>query len=134
MLRLSKKTDYGLLALRHLGVHVDDGPASTREIAHTYGIPEPVLAKILQQLKLAGLVLSRKGKSGGYVLARSPAAITVMQVLHAIEGSPTLVTCNFRSAADCDLFARCGIKDPLERLNDKVMATLAQTTLAEICT
>ncbi len=133
MLRLSKKTDYGLLALRHLGVRSAEGPSSAREIAAAYGIPEPVLAKILQSLKTAGIVTSRKGKSGGYVLARPPTDISVMQVLSAIEGGATLVTCNFRSSDDCELFTRCGIKDPLERLNDKVMSTLRQTTLDEIC-
>ena len=133
MLRLSKKTDYGLLALRHLGVHPEGGPASAREIAGAYGIPEPVLAKVLQRLKRAGIVTSRQGKAGGYVLARAPTDISVMQVLSAIEGRATLVTCDFRSSGDCELFTRCGIKDPLERLNDKVMSTLRQTTLDEIC-
>ncbi|MGM0575599.1 MAG: RrF2 family transcriptional regulator [Myxococcota bacterium] len=134
MLRLSKKTDYGLLALRHLGAAGDgDAPSSAREIAAAYGIPEPVLAKILQQLKGAGLVRSRKGKSGGYVLAQQPESISVMQVLRAIEGPVSLVSCNFREDSECDVFARCGIKDPLAGLNEKVMELLAATTLDEIC-
>ncbi len=147
MLRLSKKADYGLLALRHLGMlqagkaspmlgAIESGAAATasaREIAAAYGIPEAILAKILQQLKAAGLVDSRQGKTGGYALTRHPDAINVREVIEAVEGPLTLVSCNFSDDEGCDQFSLCGIKRPLERLNEKVMRVLGATSLQEIC-
>jgi Rrf2 family protein len=73
MLRLSKKADYALMAMRHLAIHSDAGSASAREIAEQYDIPVELLAKVLQRLTRKGLLSSHQGTRGGYVLRR-PAA------------------------------------------------------------
>ncbi len=72
MLRLSKKADYALLAMRHLAAQTDRDAVSAREVAEAYDIPPELLAKVLQQLARAGLLESHQGIHGGYVLARAP--------------------------------------------------------------
>ncbi len=73
MLRLSKKADYGLMAMNHLAEHADQGSCSAKELAESYHIPPELLAKILQRLVKAGLLHSQHGTNGGYTLARDPA-------------------------------------------------------------
>src|SRR5262250_1120533 len=83
MLKLTKKADYGLIALKHLAVAERAGTASAKEIADAYGIPLPLLAKILQKLTKTGLLTSVPGSSGGYKLARQPEKISALEVIHA---------------------------------------------------
>ena len=79
MLKLTKKADYGLIALKHLAVvSGQGGTASAKEIADAYGIPLPLLAKILQKLTKTGLLVSLPGSSGGYKLARRPEKISAL--------------------------------------------------------
>ena len=69
MLKLSKKVDYALIALMHLAQQ-DEGASSAREVATIYGMPQDLLAKVLQKLTRSGLVVSHQGMKGGYSLAR----------------------------------------------------------------
>ena len=91
MLRLSKKADYALLAMRHMAANSDVGALSTRELAEAYDIPAELLAKVLQQLVRADLLLSHQGIRGGYGLARRADTISVADVIVAIDG-PLMVT------------------------------------------
>ena len=77
MLRLSKKADYALMAVRHLALRQDAGAASAREIAEQYCIPVELMAKVLQRLARQGIVTSQQGTRGGYSLARSARVISV---------------------------------------------------------
>ena len=72
MLRLTKKADYGLMALKFLAEHGDTPSLSAKDIAEAYGIPPQLLAKILQRLTKAGLLKSHAGTNGGYALSRPP--------------------------------------------------------------
>ena len=85
MLKLTKKADYGLIALRHLA-SVPGATASTKDIADTYHLPVPLLAKVLQQLTRAGILTSVAGTNGGYKLARDPRRISALEVVRAIDG------------------------------------------------
>jgi len=76
MLRLSKKADYGLMAMKHLAEHADRGACSAKDVADSYRIPQELLAKILQRLVKAGLLKSQHGTHGGYVLARDAKGIS----------------------------------------------------------
>ena len=78
MLKLTKKADYGLIAMRHLAVATPTGAASAKEIAEAYGIPLPLLSKILQKLTKAHLLQSIAGTNGGYRLAREPQSISLL--------------------------------------------------------
>lgn len=131
MLRLSKKTDYALLAMRHLAANADRGAVSARELAETYNIPTELLAKVLQKLVRGRLLESQQGIRGGYVLARPSTQMSVADVIQAVDG-PLMVTACSESDHSCDQYAKCNIRDPLWRIKDRIVSTLAATTVAEL--
>jgi Rrf2 family protein len=94
MLRLSKKADYALLAMRHLAAHADRGAVSAREVAEAYDLPPELLAKVLQRLVRGRLLTSVQGIRGGYALARPAAAISVADVITAVDGPLTVTACS----------------------------------------
>ena len=94
MLRLSKKADYALMAMKHLALRGDRGSSSAREIAEQYDIPIELMAKVLQRLVRRGLLASHQGTRGGYQLARLPAQISVADVIQAIDGPVTVTACS----------------------------------------
>jgi Rrf2 family protein len=131
MLRLSKKTDYALLAMRHLAANADRGAVSARELAETYDIPAELLAKVLQKLVKGKLLESQQGIRGGYALARPSASMSVADVIQAVDG-PLMVTACSDTDHSCDQYAKCNIRDPLWRIKDRIIATLAATSVAEL--
>jgi Rrf2 family protein len=130
MLRLSKKADYALLALRYLAGE-RTGVASTRTISERFHIPSELLAKILQQLARNGLVAADRGVHGGYHLARPADAISIADVVQTIDGPITLTAC---SAVDveCDQYASCTVRDPLWRIRERILSVLQNMTLADM--
>jgi Rrf2 family iron-sulfur cluster assembly transcriptional regulator len=128
MLRFSKKADYALLALQFLAT---DGDASARAIAERYDIPVELLAKVLQHLARLGFVAAHKGAHGGYHLGRPTSAISVAEVVQAIDG-PFAVTACAPGDERCAQFAACTVRDPLWRLKSRILSVLQTTTLAEI--
>src|SRR5690606_8111864 len=108
MLRLSKKADYALLAMRHLAANADRGAVSARELAETYDIPSELLAKVLQKLVRGKLLASHQGIRGGYGLARSAQLISVADVIQAVDGPLTVTACS-DSDHSCDQYSKCNI-------------------------
>ena len=94
MLKLTKKADYGLIAMRHLAEHADLGACSAKDLAEMYSIPQEALAKILQRLTKAGLLVSQYGTNGGYTLARDPRRISAFEVIRAIDGPLFITSCS----------------------------------------
>ena len=92
MLRLSKKADYALMAMTHLALKA--GSSSAREIAEQYDIPIELLAKVLQRLTRRGLLTSQQGTRGGYQLSRTADAISVADVIQAIDGPVAVTACS----------------------------------------
>lgn len=131
MLRLSKKADYGLIAMKHLAVRADLGSSSAREIAESYAIPIELLAKVLQRLVRRGLLASQQGTRGGYQLARPPAEISVADVIQAIEG-PVIVTACSTHIGQCGQFSTCNVRDPLRRVRERILSALGECTIAEL--
>jgi len=131
MLKLTKKADYGLIALRHLAVGGRTGTASAKEIADAYGIPLPLLAKILQKLTKTGLLVSVSGSSGGYKLARRPEKISALEVIHAIDGPIILTTC-FTAHGHCDQSAKCTVREPLRKVHEAILDLLNHITISEM--
>ena len=119
------------MAVRHLAL--PDGPSSTsaREIAEQYDIPLELMAKVLQRLVRAGLLLSTQGTRGGYTLSRVPAAISVSDVIQAIDGPFTVTACSTDNN-DCDQYSKCSIRDPLWQIRERIAATLDTVTIAEM--
>src|SRR5881392_768201 len=115
MLKLTKKADYGLIAMRHLAGH--EGACSAKDVADAYGIPQEALAKILQRLVKAGLLQSQHGANGGYTLARAANKISAFEVIRAIDG-PLLITSCMTVRGECGQSGRCTIREPLRRVNE----------------
>jgi Rrf2 family protein len=131
MLKLTKKADYGLIALKHLALNNGRGAASAKDIAERYGVPQPLLAKILQKMARHGLLVSHHGTYGGYLLARSPDKITALEVIRLIDG-PVLLTACSTSHGDCDHTDKCNVREPLRRVHDSILELLNSITIAEL--
>lgn len=132
MLRLSKKSDYALMSMKHLATRPGDaGAASAREIAEAYSIPLDLLAKVLQQLVRQHLLVSVQGTRGGYRLARTPDTITVADIVQAMDGPFSVTACSPDDHA-CDQYSTCSIRDPLWKIRNRIFHTLNAVTLAEL--
>ena len=131
MLRLSKKTDYALIALKDLASSPEGSSSSAREIAGRYNIPVELMAKVLQRLAKRGLLTSHHGKRGGYDLARPAARISVADVIQAVDG-PVAVTACSDIDETCEQYSTCNVRDPLWRLQDRIVRTLAEFTIDEL--
>jgi Rrf2 family protein len=136
MLRLTKKADYGLMALKFLAEQAPNGShsgvaASAKAIAEAYHIPPQLLAKILQTLTRAGILVSTAGTNGGYALARSAAGISAFEVIRAIDG-PLFITSCITIHGTCDLHGTCTIKEPLRKVNDSIKDMLSGLSIADL--
>jgi Rrf2 family protein len=135
MLRLSKKADYALMAMKHLAVRGDrtaHASSSAREIAELYDIPIELMAKVLQRLVRRGLLASTQGTRGGYQLARLPSQISVADVIQAIDGPVTVTACSTDEGTQCEQFSKCNVRDPLWRVREKILSALGECTIAEL--
>ncbi|MGO9242909.1 MAG: RrF2 family transcriptional regulator [Bryobacteraceae bacterium] len=131
MLKLTKKTDYGLISLKHLAVHRGHGSASAKELAEAYRIPMPMLAKVLQKLVREGFLVSEQGTNGGYRLARDPDTMTALEVIRAIDGPIILTNC-FAAHGDCDLSPQCTVREPLRRVHEEILKLLDSITISDL--
>jgi Rrf2 family protein len=136
MLRLTKKADYGLMALKYLaeqpvGQNAAPAAQSAKDIAQAYHIPPPLLAKILQTLARAGLLVSHAGTNGGYALARPASEISAFEVIRAIDG-PLFITSCITIHGACDLVGHCTIKEPLRKVNDSIKDLLSDIRISDL--
>jgi FeS assembly SUF system regulator len=132
MLRLSKKADYALIAMKHLAQKSSGAPStSAREIAEQYDIPIELMAKVLQRLVRTGLLVSTQGTRGGYTLSRASSAISVADVIQAIDGPFTVTACSTEKS-DCDQYSKCSIRDPLWQIKERIVEALGTVTMAEM--
>jgi Rrf2 family transcriptional regulator, cysteine metabolism repressor len=131
MLRFTKRADYGLMAVHYIAIQEDLGPVSTKRIAEEFRIPPELLAKILQRLAKERLITSQNGPKGGYVLARRPSAITVGQVIRALEGPIEIVEC-YEVGADCPQMERCTLRRPVQKIQAAITQVLDTMSLAEL--
>ena len=139
MLRLTKKADYGLMALKYLAEQAgfdapgggQGGARSAKDIAEAYHIPPQLLAKILQTLAKAGLLVSHAGTNGGYSLSRPANEITAFEVIRAIDG-PLFITSCITIHGACDLAGHCTIKEPLRKVNDSIKELLNGLRISDL--
>ena len=131
MLRLSKKADYALIAMKHLAMKRAVASTSAREIAEQYDIPIELMAKVLQRLVRTGLLTSHQGTRGGYTLGRPSSTISVADVIQAIDGPFTVTSCSTDDNS-CEQFGKCSIRDPLWRIRERIVAALGTVSLAEM--
>ena len=142
MLKLTKKADYGLIALRHLATvstsrsksrNSASGTASAKDIAEAYNIPLPLLSKVLQKLAKGGLLASEQGTNGGYRLARDAKHISTLEVIRAIDG-PIILTKCFTEHPGCDQTALCPVREPLRKVHEGILSLLSGISLADLAT
>jgi Rrf2 family protein len=131
MLRLTKKADYGLMALKYLAEHSQPSALSAKDIAEAYHIPPQLLAKILQRLAKVGLVRSTAGMNGGYTLQKDAYSITVFEVVRAIDGPLFLTACT-SGAKPCDLTDSCTIKEPMAKVNESITSLLKGIRIGDL--
>lgn len=131
MLRLTKRADYGLMAIHFIASHGEDGAVSAKRIAEQFQIPPERLAKILQRLAKKGLITSHNGPKGGYVLTRPADRTTVGQVVRALEGPIRIVSC-LAGDEDCPQYTNCSLRTPVQRLQASISDLLDAMTLAEL--
>ena len=131
MLRLSKKTDYALIALKDLASSPPGTSSSAREIAARYDIPVEFMAKVLQKLAKDGLLASHQGTHGGYLLGRPAIDISVADVIQAIDGAVMVTACSDVDET-CDQYSKCNVRDPLWRLKDRIVQVLTSLTIHEL--
>ena len=134
MLRLSKRADYALMAMKHLAMQDDEAASSAREIAEQYDIPLELMAKVLQRLARRGLLSSHQGTRGGYQLACAATAISVGDVVQAIEGPLAVTACSPDDLGEdqCEQFAKCNVRDPLWRIKERILTALQTVSVAEL--
>jgi Rrf2 family protein len=131
MLRLSKKADYALMAMKHLAARSDRGSASAREISEQYQIPLELMAKILQRLARRGYLSSHQGIRGGYQLAQPASRISIADIIEAIDGPLRITACS-EEEESCDQFSTCSVRDPLWKIKTRIIETLATSMLDEL--
>lgn len=131
MLQLTKRTEYGLIALVHM-VDREGQFVSVREIGERYPVPKRLLAEVLKDLARMQFVESQRGAQGGYALARSADSITLGEVIEALEGRPSLTSCEsleaFR-AGECEVESTCPIRSPIHRIRMRFWDLMQRTTL-----
>jgi Rrf2 family protein len=131
MLRLSKKADYALIAMKHLAQKHRADATCAREIAEQYDIPLELMAKVLQSLVRSRLLVSTQGTRGGYMLGRSSGSISVADVIEAIDGPFTVTACTTEKH-DCEQYSKCSVRDPLWQIRERIAAALGTVTLADM--
>ncbi len=134
MIRLGKMTDYGVGLMTRLARLNAPTPLNARELAKCSGVPLPTVSKILKLLCQGELLISQRGVGGGYSLARHPAKITLAEMIHALEGSPSLTECAANGTCSCEYQTDCGLQNHWVSINRQLQATLASVTLAEMAT
>jgi len=131
LLKLTKKADYALMAMKHLAESTSQGSRSAKDVADAYGIPPEALAKILQRLAKAGLLQSQHGTNGGYTLARPAHTISAFEVIRAIDG-PLFITSCVTVRGECDQSDRCNIREPLRKVNESIEAVLKRIKISHM--
>jgi Rrf2 family protein len=131
LFKLSKKADYGLIAVKHLATHRNQHACSANEIAEEYGISTTLMAKVLQKLAREGVVAAKHGASGGYQLAKEPGKISALDVIAAIDG-PVLITSCVTSHGNCDATDKCSVREPLRRVNESILQVLSTVTISQM--
>ncbi|HVZ17745.1 MAG TPA: Rrf2 family transcriptional regulator [Terriglobales bacterium] len=131
MLKLTKKADYGLIAMKYLAEQPATSAKSAKEIAEAQKIPSELLAKILQRLVRAKLLVSLQGTNGGYKLARDSRTISAFDVIKAIEGPLFITSCVTHKGA-CEQTSRCTVKEPLQKVSLAIEEVLSKVTIFEL--
>ncbi|HZI95040.1 MAG TPA: Rrf2 family transcriptional regulator [Patescibacteria group bacterium] len=131
MLRLSREADYGLLAMMYISARPEGMLAYRRDIAAHYNIPADFLAKVLQKLSRHGLIKSFRGTQGGYLLARDAEAISLADLVEAVDGPMSIVDCQ-REGCACPQEEGCTVQTTLIEVQREIRMVLARVSLDDM--
>ena len=133
MLKLSKKTEYALLAVKYMALKNNCNCVTAKEISNGYNIPYDLLSKILQKLTKRNIIVSYQGVKGGYSLVRNADDITLNDVISAIERIQ-ITNCMKENGSkkDCARFDCCQIRNPLSKVQSEIDRVFKQTTISQI--
>ena len=129
-MRLSNLTDYAIITMCQAATHCGDGRVSAAELAKETGLPVPTVQRLVSKLTAASLLRSVRGAGGGLQLGRPAAAITVADIVEAVEGPIALTAC--LDNGDCDYEAGCNMKPHWPLINSKLRGALAEITLDDL--
>ena len=133
---LSQKAKYGLRALLALARKHEQAPVLISHLAETEDIPKKFLELILLELKKNGILHSKKGKGGGYLLGKAPEAIALGQVIRILDGPLAPLPCvsqtAYRKCDECEDENTCGIRMVMKEVRDETARILDGTTLADV--
>src|SRR5512135_917800 len=137
-MKLSVRGEYALRAMQVLArdFQEDDSVVRIQEISDKQNIPKRFLEQILNDLKSAGLVQSKRGMAGGYRLARTPDQITLAAVVRHIDGALAPVSCvseRFYEKCSCPDESRCAIRSVMKEVREAIVGIVERVTVAELC-
>jgi FeS assembly SUF system regulator len=133
MIRMSKLTDYGIVLLTHLASGEGEAVRTAQELAHASGVPLPTVSKILKALSKAGLVVSHRGRRGGYGLLRPAEDLSVAEIIAALEGPIGITECSAEIQGGCSLEAFCqarGHWGPISRAIERALGDMRLSAMA----
>jgi Rrf2 family protein len=131
MLKLSKKTEYAVIALMHMAENSQNGLNTAKEISIAYNIPRELMNKVLQRLAKSDIITSHQGVKGGYQLQRSIDEINFSAIISAVEGPISLIDCVHMDACGCDQLDYCNIKTPMEFIQSELEKFFDGITLSD---
>jgi Rrf2 family protein len=135
-MKLSLRGEYALRAMLVLGLNYEMPVVRIQAISDQQNIPKRFLEQILNDLKSAGFVQSKRGVAGGYRLARRPEQITLAAVVRHVEGALAPVSCvseRFYEKCSCPDESRCAIRSVMKEVRDAIVKILEGVTIAELC-
>jgi len=135
-MKLSLRGEYALRALVFLGLNYDASVVRIARISENQNVPQRFLEQILNELKSAGVVESRRGVAGGYRLSKPPDRISLAQVIRHIEGPLAPVSCvseKYYARCSCPDEARCSIRSVMKDVREAIVNILERVTIADLC-
>ena len=131
MVKLGKLTDYGLVLMTCITAS-EGAQRTARDLAAESKLPLSTVSKLLKELLQSGLLISHRGIKGGYMLAKQPHAISVIDIIAAIEGPMALTECSTDVSGLCNLELSCPIKSNQRIINQAVRGVLEKITLSDL--
>ncbi len=132
MIRLTKEADYAIVLLIRFAEDPERGSHSARDLATEVHLPVPIVGKVLKALARQGLLQSHRGPHGGYRLAVAPEAISVADIITAIEGRIAMTECQMDEGSNCCIEPVCSARQKWNRINQVICQTLDDISLAEM--
>ena len=132
MIRISRLTDYGIILMTNLARHAGREVRTARDLSAEAHLPAPTVSKLLKMLAREGLLEAHRGAKGGFSLTRPAAAISILEVIRALEGPVGITECSAYPAERCELELLCPVGHNWQIINRAVRSALEAITLADM--